>query len=157
MDELDWQIMADLQEDGRRPYREIGRRLGVSPGTVRARVLQLVEDKVLQVIAVPNSAALGYHFHATVGLRLEPGRSTEVAELLAQRTEVGWIGLTNSRFDVMFEVALEDGPSFGHFKETFLSRLPGCREIEVFETWQVKKFHYGLANLTNGRSRPKKG
>lgn len=154
MDDLDWQIIDDLQQDGRRPYRQIGRKLGVSPGTVRARVLQLVEDNVVQVIAVPNSSALGYRFQATVGLRLDPGHADQAADLLAARPEVGWIGLTTSGFDVMFEVTLEDGRSFGAFKETFLAGLPGCREIEVFEIWSVKKFHYELASLARDRPTP---
>ena len=155
MDELDWQIMADLQQDGRRPYRQIGRKLGVSPGTVRARVLQLVEDNVLQVIAVPNSSALGYLFQAVVGLRLDAGRSNEIADELAARPEVGWIGLTSSRFDIMFEVTLEDGRSFGPFKENVLAGLPGCREIEVFEIWKIKKFTYGLSrSAANGVRHP---
>lgn len=147
LDTLDWQIMAELQEDGRRPYREIGRRLGVSPGTVRLRVLQLMEEGLFQVIAVPDSLRLGYRFQATVGLRLDPGHANEVADILADRPEVGWIGLTTSRFDVLFEVMLEDGRMFGPYKEDFLGRLPGCREIEVFEIWALKKFHYALPKL----------
>ncbi|MGH2594412.1 MAG: Lrp/AsnC family transcriptional regulator [Actinomycetota bacterium] len=147
MDALDWKIMAELQEDGRRPYREISRRLGISPGTVRLRALQLMEDGFLQVIAVPNSWRLGYLFQAVVGLKLDPGQADTVADILVERPEVGWVGLTTSRFDVLFEVMLEDGRQFGSYKEEFLGRLPGCRDIEVFEVWDVKKFNYELASI----------
>ena len=150
LDALDWQIMAELQEDGRRPYRQIGRRLGVSPGTVRLRVLHLMEEGLFQVIAVPDSLRLGYSFQATVGLGLDPGHANEVADILAERPEVGWIGLTTSRFDVLFEIMLKDGRSFGPYKEDFLGRLPGCREIEVFEIWALKKFHYSLPKILEG-------
>jgi Lrp/AsnC family transcriptional regulator for asnA, asnC and gidA len=111
IDDLDRAIMVELQDDGRRSYRETAHRLGVAPGTVRSRVLQLLSDGVFQVIAVPDPWRMGYRFHATVGLRLEPGYSREVGQLLAEREEVGWIGLTSTGYDVMFEVALPDSRS----------------------------------------------
>jgi Lrp/AsnC family transcriptional regulator for asnA, asnC and gidA len=154
LDELSWQVISELQEDGRRSYREISERLGVSPGTVRTRVLDLIRDGFVRVIAVPNSWRLGYRFHATVGLRLLPGHVDEVADLLSTRPEVGWIGLTMNRFDLLFEVTLEDGRAFGRYKKDFLAPLPGCVEIEVFEIWDVKKFRYELSELqssANGR------
>ncbi|HXF36034.1 MAG TPA: winged helix-turn-helix transcriptional regulator, partial [Actinomycetota bacterium] len=48
VDDLDLRILAELQEDGRRSYREMSQRLGVSPGTVRSRLLQLIEEGVVQ-------------------------------------------------------------------------------------------------------------
>lgn len=144
IDELDRAIVVELQDDGRRSYREIAQRLGVAPGTVRARVLQLIREGILQVIAVPDPWRMGYRFHATVGLRLRPGVAKQVGELLAEREEVGWIGLCSSGYDVMFEVALPDSRSFGAYKEDFLANLPGCQGIDVFEIWDVPKFHYRL-------------
>lgn len=144
IDALDLRIMAELQEDGRRSYREISQRLGVAPGTVRSRVLQLIQEGIFQVLAVPDPWRMGYRFHATVGLRLDPGRSEEVADLLAEREEVGWIGLVSSGYEVMFEVALPDSRAFGTYKEQVLAKLPGCNGIDVFEIWDVRKFHYRL-------------
>jgi Lrp/AsnC family transcriptional regulator for asnA, asnC and gidA len=144
IDDLDRSIMVELQDDGRRSYREIAHRLGVAPGTVRARVLQLIREGIFQVIAVPDPWRMGYRFHATVGLKLQPGFARRVGELLAEREEVGWIGLCSSGYDVMFEIALPDSRSFGAYKEEFLPKLPGCQDIDVFEIWEVPKFHYRL-------------
>lgn len=119
-------------------------RLGVAPGTVRGRVLQLMEDRIVQVIAVPDPLRMGYLFHATVGLRLTPGHAEEVADLLAQRGEVGWVGLCASGYDILFEVYLRDSRDFGTYKERVLAKLPGCQRIDVFEHWDVRKFHYRL-------------
>jgi Lrp/AsnC family transcriptional regulator, regulator for asnA, asnC and gidA len=152
VDDLDRRIMIELQEDGRRPYREISQRLGVAPGTVRARVLQMIEDGVLQVIAVPDPYRLGFRFHATVGLRLRPGHSERVADALAEREEVGWVGLTSSGYDVLFEVTLPDSRAFGAYKEQVLAQLPGCVGMDVFEIWDVRKFHYRLVSPGEARS-----
>lgn len=144
IDELDHRIMSELEKDGRRSYREISKQLGVAPGTVRTRVLALLEEGVFRVIGVPDPWHLGYTFHATVGLRLAPGHSEEVADLLSQRAEVAWIGLVSTGYDVMFELALPDSRSFGTYKEQVLAVLPGCRTVDVFPIWSVRKFHYGL-------------
>ncbi len=146
MDNLDWQIIEALQEDGRSSYRQMGRDLGVPAGTVRLRTRQLIDDGFLRVIGVPTSRLLGSRYQATIALKLEPGNAAAVAELLSARPEVGWIGLTtSSRYDVLFEVILPNSRSFGPYREQFLASLPGCRDIEVFEIWDVPKFAYDLA------------
>ena len=142
LDDLDRRIIAELQEDGRRTYQEIATRLGVAPGTARSRVTQLRERGVLDVIAVPNTWRMGLNFHATVGLRLEPGHADEVADRLAERAEISWVGLVSSGYDVLFEIALPDSHAFGLYKESLLAELPGVREADVFVCWDVRKFRY---------------
>jgi hypothetical protein len=99
---------------------------------------------VLQVIGVPNPWRMGFRFHATVALRVTPGFSREVGQILSSRAEVGWVGLMSGGFDVMFEVTLPDGRAFGSFKEDILARLPGRLAVEVFEVWEIPKYHYRL-------------
>ena len=95
-DQLSLGILEHLQDDGRLSYREIGKRLGVAPGTVRARVVQLVEEGGLEIVAVPNPWRMGLTFFAVVGLRLEPGHADEVADLLAAREDVTWAGVSHA-------------------------------------------------------------
>ena len=95
-DQLSLGILEQLQGDGRLSYREIGKRLGVAPGTVRARVAQLVEERGLEIVAVPNPWRMGLTFFAVVGLRLEPGHADQVADLLAAREDVTWVGLPST-------------------------------------------------------------
>lgn len=144
MDDLNVQIMRELQEDGRRSYREISERLGVAPGTIRSRVLQLLEEGIISVIGVPDAWRLGYRFHATIGLRCDPGTAEQIADQLAERQEVGWVGLVANGFDVLFEMTLAEARSFGMYKEDVLAKLPGVRSIECFPIWDVRKFHYRL-------------
>ncbi len=144
MDQLDRQILAELEEDGRRSYREISQRLGVSPGTVRARTLQLIRNGVVQIIAAPNPAQMGLMLHALVGLQLAPGNAEVVADIVSGHPEAGWVGLVTGGYDVVFEVALPDVQAFGRYKEDLLAKLPGCQRIDVFQVWDVRKFHYRL-------------
>jgi Lrp/AsnC family transcriptional regulator for asnA, asnC and gidA len=142
LDPLSHQIIAELQRDGRASFREIGKRLRVSPATVRARYSQLRKDGIIEVIAIPNPWRMGMDFHATVGLRLKPGSVEGAVAVLARKREVGWIGLIVSGYDVMFEVAMSDGHAFGTYKEQLWAEIPGFVSADVYAMWDVRKFRY---------------
>ena len=61
MDDLDWKLVAALQEDGRRSYRDLASDLRVSPGTVRKHLknsygrLQVSSRVAAVGVAFPNS------------------------------------------------------------------------------------------------------
>ncbi|MEG6508377.1 AsnC family transcriptional regulator [Methyloligella sp. 2.7D] len=145
LDQLSRRLIAELQKDGRASFREIGKRLGVSPATARSRYNELHEAGVVEVIAVPNPWRMGLHFHATVGLKLKPGCMEEAVELLSQQRQVGWIGLLINDYDVMFEVAMEDDRAFGAYREELWSRIPGFIEADVYKMWDVRKFRYDFS------------
>ena len=54
MDQLDHQIISLLQVDARKSNRSIALKLGVSEGTARRRLRQLIQDGAVSVVEVPN-------------------------------------------------------------------------------------------------------
>jgi len=142
IDDLDRRILIELQEDGRRSYREIAKRAGVAAGTVRTRVLQMIRSGMLSVVGLPNLYQLGFKFHALVGVKVEPGRTLEVAELLESSEETTWVGLTATGYDMLVEVAMRDAEEFGRYKEEVLSQLPGFVSADVFVYWRLLKLFY---------------
>lgn len=151
LDALSYQIIVELQRDGRASFREIGKRLRVSPGTVRARYAQLREAGIVEVIAIPNPWRMGMDFHATVGLHLQPGSGESAVAVLAKKREVGWIAMVLTGYDVMFEVAISDSHAFGEFKQSLWAEIPGFISADVFAMWDVRKFRYEF-----GTAEPKK-
>ena len=144
LDDLALRIVSELQDDGRRSYRDLAAAVGASPGTVRTRLRQLMDEGVVEVIAVPNPWRLGYRFLADVGIRVEPGRADEAAEELARLREVTWLAMILSPYDIMAEVVCRDAQAFGRFKEEVLAGLPGFRGADVFQAWDIRKFRYRL-------------
>jgi Lrp/AsnC family transcriptional regulator for asnA, asnC and gidA len=157
LDDLSYRIIAELQRDGRASFREIGKRLRVSPGTVRARYSQLRKEGILEIIAVPNPWRMGMGFHATVGLRLKPGSLEGAVAVLTRQREVGWVGLLLTGYDIMFEVAMRDTHEFGDFKESLWSEIPGFIGADVFVMWDVRKFRYEFGAATAVRSGGRNG
>ncbi|MHB1416569.1 MAG: Lrp/AsnC family transcriptional regulator, partial [Chloroflexota bacterium] len=54
LDQLDRQIVALLQKNGRLANQEIGRQLGVTEGTVRKRLERLLAEGWIRVMAVAD-------------------------------------------------------------------------------------------------------
>lgn len=157
LDDLSYRIIVELQRDGRASFREIGKRLRVSPGTVRARYSQLRKEGIVEVIAVPNPWRMGMGFHATVGLRLQPGSLEGAVAVLAKQREVGWIGLLVTGYDVMFEVAMSDSHAFGDYKEKLWAEIPGFIGADIYAMWDVRKFRYEFGSPTQPRSNARSG
>lgn len=144
IDALDWAILEDLQDDGRRSYREIGKRLGVAPATVRSRVMQMMDDGVVEIVAVPNPWKLGIGFYGTVALHIDPDQIETVAQLMAEREETSWVGVAVTGCDVMVEIALTDVQEFSWYRQNVLANLPGYRDADVFLVSEVRKMRYRL-------------
>jgi Lrp/AsnC family transcriptional regulator, leucine-responsive regulatory protein len=90
MDEIDRQILALLQEDGRRTFDDLGRRVALSAPAVKRRVDRLRRVGVLQgFTAVVDPGALGWRTEALIELFYAPGTQVrEVGASLAAHPEV---------------------------------------------------------------------
>src|SRR6266508_4981060 len=144
LDALDLRILEILEEDGRRSYREIGVALGVAPGTARARVLQMIEGGVVEIVAVPNPHRMGL-VAAIVGVRVAPGKISEAADAFARLPEVSWVALTANGWDIMIELILDAPSAFGEFKETVLPEIPGVLSAEIYFETELRKLRFRLA------------
>jgi Lrp/AsnC family transcriptional regulator for asnA, asnC and gidA len=75
--QLDRDIIAHLQEDGRRAIVTIARETGVTEKTVRAHVKQLVEQDTIHIVALTSPGALGYSVAAMAAIRISSTRHSE--------------------------------------------------------------------------------
>jgi Lrp/AsnC family leucine-responsive transcriptional regulator len=110
MDEIDRRILSVLQADGRVSFRDLGKRVHLSPNATAERVRHLQATKVIRGIhADIDFAQLGLSLQAYVDVRLRPGtgaRATEAAVLKIP----GVIGATilTGAFDCRVRVACRD-------------------------------------------------
>ena len=64
IDEIDQRIIEALQQDGRRPFTKIAADLGISEASVRQRVSNLINNQIMQIVAVTNPIKLGFSLAA---------------------------------------------------------------------------------------------
>ncbi|SCL28064.1 Lrp/AsnC family transcriptional regulator, regulator for asnA, asnC and gidA [Micromonospora nigra] len=124
------QIIAQLQEDGRRPYAAIGKAVGLSEAAVRQRVQRLLDAGVMRIVAVTDPLRLGFSRQATIGLRTD-GDPAAVADRLTELDEVDRVVITAGSFDLLAEVVCRDD---AHLLE-LLQRLRAVRGVLSTETF----------------------
>jgi Lrp/AsnC family leucine-responsive transcriptional regulator len=99
LDDLDWAILAVLQEDGRVPFSELGRRVSLSAPAVTERVRRLEAAGVITGYrAVVCADTVGYPIEAVVRVRDNADRvsgvfpeMTEVLEAIHVTGEDCWV------------------------------------------------------------------
>ncbi|MBI2710728.1 MAG: Lrp/AsnC family transcriptional regulator [Actinobacteria bacterium] len=124
-------IVEILQRDGRRPYAAIGKEVGLSEAAVRQRVQRLVENGVMQIVAVTDPLQLGFRRQAMVGLRVE-GDIESVAAQLDEIEEVAYVVVTAGSFDLLAEIVCEDDD---HLLEVLNRRIRAMRDVRSTETF----------------------
>lgn len=88
LDNTDWDILRELQEDARLSYAEIGRRVGLSSPAVQERVRRLEEANIIKAYrAEVNYEALGLPIMSITRLMNVQGKdSIKKVKTIAQST-----------------------------------------------------------------------
>ena len=141
IDEIDRAVIRELQLDGRMPYAKLGPAVGLSQAAVRQRVQRLIENGVMQVVAVTDPLTLGFGLQAMVGLEVD-GDLRAVATKLAKVDEVSYVVVTTGRFDMLVEVVCRDNEQLLALVNDVIRALPGVRSAEVFSYLHLEKQTY---------------
>ena len=140
LDDTDKAIIGHLQDDGRMPFSNLGPLVGLSPAAVRQRVLHLIDEGAMQIVAVTDPTTLGFTVQAMAGLTIDGDLEKTAAEV-AEIGAVDYVVVVAGRFDVMIEVVAED-------MEVLMSIMNEVRGIEgvagseVFTYMRLEKQTY---------------
>ena len=141
LDDVSKAIIEQLQSDGRRPYAEIAKAVGLSEAATRQRVQKLVDQGVMQIVAVTDPMQLGFARQAMIGIRCT-GDTTLVADKLAAIDAVEYVVLTAGSFDAIIEVVCEDDDSLLDLLNTQIRALPGVISTETLVYLKLVKQQY---------------
>jgi Lrp/AsnC family transcriptional regulator for asnA, asnC and gidA len=141
LDELDKRIIEQLQQDGRRPYTQIGPAVGLSEAAVRQRVQRLIDAGVMQIVGVTDPKMVGFGRQAMIGLTVE-GDTRSIADALAALDEVVYVVLTAGSLDVLVEVVVEDDEHLLELLNDKIRSIEGVRDTETFMYLRIHKETY---------------
>jgi Lrp/AsnC family transcriptional regulator, regulator for asnA, asnC and gidA len=130
LDTVDMGIIEALQTNGREPFRRIGRELGVSEATVRARYARLCAEGIIQVTAVTNPLGFGFDAMAMVAIRTA-GAPEDVAEEIAGWEEADYVLVTAGQFDLLVELVCTDR----HHLLAVTNRMRSIKDVVSTETF----------------------
>jgi Lrp/AsnC family transcriptional regulator for asnA, asnC and gidA len=143
MDQIDREIIQLLKLDGRTPYTEIAKSLGISEATVRNRVSRLMDQKVIQVIALVDPYQLGYDAPAMIGVSVDPPMLEQAAAEIAAFSEVSYLIMVSGEFDLMVEVMCRNRMELTEFLNQKLRCVEGVTRTQSSLILQTYKMAYG--------------
>jgi Lrp/AsnC family transcriptional regulator for asnA, asnC and gidA len=142
LDQIDHHIIAALKQDGRMPFAQLARELDVSPGMVRERYHRLVQDGILQVVAVTNPLKVGNRVITLIGIKVRDSRLREVARQVAALDEVVYLVLCTGSYDLLAEVVCRDNAHLLEFLSERLRAIEGIYNTESFVYLDIVKEIY---------------
>lgn len=134
-------IIELLQVDGRLSYAALAKEVGLSEAAVRQRVQRLLDQGVMQIVAVTDPLQVGFRRQAMIGIRTS-GDLVAVGEAVAAIPEVAYVVTTAGSFDLLCEVVCEDDD---HLLEVLTHRIRSMESIVSTETFvylKLTKQHY---------------
>lgn len=140
-DETDHAIIHALQGDGRAPFAQLGRDLGISEATVRSRVSRMLRSDVVKVVASVDALALGYTV-AYVGVRLRGGTLDRALRALDGLAEVTYVVATAGSYDLLAETVCTDGEGLMRLLDEGIRQVPGVEHAEAFTVLRIAKDDY---------------
>jgi Lrp/AsnC family transcriptional regulator, regulator for asnA, asnC and gidA len=138
LDETDAAIITLLQEDGRRPYGEIGDAVGLSEAAARQRVNRLRQSGLMRIVAVTDPVALGRGVVATIGLRVS-GDTRKVAARLARIAEIEYVVVTAGSLDVIVELVCATEEELLDVVNEDIRSIEEVREMQTFMHLRTEK------------------
>lgn len=136
IDDLDRCIILELQEDARRPYKEIAAKLGVSESTISNRVNRLLRTGILKLEARVDPFKLANKVAAVIGLKLERRGHLQAIEEIVKIPGVTSVYVATGKYDLFIEVMEESIADLNDFL-FHKSRLSKVKNIITTETFIV--------------------
>lgn len=157
-DEIDWRIIALLNQDGRMSSAEISRRLrDVSARTVNNRIDALIEQGIINIRSIINPDKVGYGVLADVFIQTEPGLLREVADLLAELPQVSYLACATGDTDIIISARATSINELYDFVIEKVGKLSGVRHTETYllplniktnDTWLPPEIFGGAEDST---------
>ena len=164
-DELDIAIVDAVRSAPRASWRDLAPVLGVDPATVSRRWARMESAGVAWVTAHPAGSATPTC--ALVEIDCTPGRSVEVADVLAGDVEAATVKLTSGVRDVLVLAQAPDLDALSGYLLDRLARVPGVTNVRSHivtrATLEASRWREGALNpeqrrlLTGTGPRPDHG
>ena len=129
--ELDAALFAALAVDGRTPYADLAAATGWSETTVRRRIDQLRDARVLIFDLEADMATFGFRTSAWLWLSVPPSHLAEVGTALAKYPEVAYVTATTGPANLAACVVCRDEEALYEFLTAKVGALPGVERVET--------------------------
>ncbi len=134
LDNLDYQIIQQMVDDAEISYADLGKKLGVSGGTIHVRIKKLEELGVSKGTKLSiDKKIMGYDVIAFLGIYLEKSSMYDlVAQELRNIPEIVRLNYTTGNYSMFCEIVCRDIGQLRSVLHDQLQRIKGIERTETF-------------------------
>ena len=143
IDDIDLRLIKKLSENGRYTAQYLAKELGISKPTCLKRLSILLNEKVIEVRAIPDRSGSGYTAYAFIFLKVAAGKLEEVCVALHQFQDVFMILNLYNGFDILIGVNAFNPEKLYRFVKGKILSIDGIASGNTLIRAEIKKRYYG--------------
>lgn len=135
IDEINIDIIRELKQ-GKKSFKRIADKLGITENTVRARVNRLHEEKVMEICGLVDPAMLPGHRVVIVGIKLSEMNLVDKGREISNLKGVISVSVVTGRYDLMVLVLFKKGFGLLEFYTEEIAKVEGINSVETFVVYK---------------------
>ncbi len=148
LDTLDRAIVDILARDARISNRQIAADLGVTEGTVRARIKRLQQENLIRFTVVTDFRLAGSPRLVMIGIHAEPASVRALAASISAMPEIGCVILMLGRYNIMAMGLFTDLEDVVDIANNRILAMEGVRHVETSIAVRSLKYDARMAKIT---------
>lgn len=147
LDQTDCRMINLLQKDGRMPIVTLAKNLNIAETTARSRLKKLIDNEVLDIVAVCNPINLGFEIIGSLKLTIDLKKKDQIMESLKQVDSLNYIALTTGGTDIDVEFIARSLVEFKTLIFEKISHIDGVNSAQTSLILDIVKdtWDYGTA------------
>lgn len=135
IDETNIDIIKELKQ-GKKSFKKIADKLGITENTVRARVNKLQEEDILEFCGLVDPAKLPGHRVVIVGIKLSEMNLVEKGKEISKLRGVISVNVVTGRYDLLILVLFKEDFGLLEFYTEEMAQIKDIRSVEAFVVYK---------------------
>jgi Lrp/AsnC family transcriptional regulator for asnA, asnC and gidA len=147
LDQLDCQMIELLQKDGRISNTEIAKKIGMSEATVRTRLNRLIQEEVIQIVAVSNPIKLGFKIVGNIRIHVEIKKMDSIIKELKKLKPLWFVVQTTGGTGIDTEFVAKSLDELNELIFEKINKIDGVikTETSLFLNYIKRQYDWGTA------------
>jgi Lrp/AsnC family transcriptional regulator for asnA, asnC and gidA len=142
IDPVDCRMIELLQKDGRISNTEMAKRIGISEATVRSRLNRLIEEEIIQIVAVSNPLKLGFEIVGNIRIHVDVRKMEKIIRELNALKALWFIVQTTGGTGIDAEFVAKDLNELNDLIFEKINKVEGVLRTETTLFLKYVKRHY---------------
>ena len=147
LDAIDSEIISLLQKDGRATNIHIAKTIGISEATVRNRLQRLIDERIVQIVAVCDPFRIGFGIVGNIKINIDAKKVNTILDDLKKLPDVWYIALTTGGSDIDIDFNVKSLDELRVLVYDKINKIDGIMRTEtsVIMDFVKRKYDWGTA------------